>query len=89
MSNPRCTGCKYEHKGWTPSCSKCLDAESDDYIGYESRVGSKTPQTNADRIRSMGDEELADLLYETETQYLPIDMHVENDWLDWLKQEVE
>lgn len=44
---------------------------------------------NADRIRSMSDEELAGLLYETETQYLPIGLHVENDWLDWLKQEVE
>ena len=46
-------------------------------------------QTNADRIRTMSDDELADFLYETETQYIPIDLKVENDWLDWLKQEVE
>ena len=45
-------------------------------------------RTNADRIRSMSDEELAELLYETETQYLPIGLHVENGWPEWLKQEV-
>ena len=46
-------------------------------------------RTNADLIRAMSDEELADFLYETETQYIPINLSVENDWLDWLKQEVE
>ena len=46
-------------------------------------------QTNADRIRAMSDEELADLLCETETQYASIDLNIENTWLDWLKQEVE
>lgn len=86
MSNSRCTGCKYEHKGWTPSCSKCLDAESDDYIGYEKKSKKKT---YADRIRSMSDEELAELLYETETQYLPIGLHVENGWPECLKKEVD
>ena len=44
---------------------------------------------NIDRIRAMPDEELADFLYEVETQYIPINLSVENDWLDWLKQEVE
>ena len=45
--------------------------------------------TNADRIRAMSDEELADFLYETETQYIPIDLLVENNWLEWLESEVE
>ena len=46
-------------------------------------------QTYADRIRSMSDEELAELLYETETQYLPIGLHVENGWPECLKKEVD
>ena len=45
--------------------------------------------TYADRIRSMSDEELAELLYETETQYLPIGLHVMNIWPERLKQEVD
>ena len=35
------------------------------------------------------DEELAELLYETETQYLPIGLHVKNYWLARLRREVE
>jgi hypothetical protein len=56
---------------------------------YPIKDMSKPKQTYADRIRSMSDEELAGLLYETETQGLPFGLHVENDWLDWLKQEVD
>ena len=54
---------------------------------YPIKDMSKKKQTNADRIRAMSDEELADFLYETETQYIPIDLLVENNWLEWLKQE--
>lgn len=42
------------------------------------------PQANADRIRSMSDEELADYLRYYSDSYARYDM----DWLDWLKQEV-
>ena len=45
-------------------------------------VGRKT---NADRIRSMTDEELADYLRWHNDLYSRNGM----DWLDWLKQEVE
>jgi len=43
--------------------------------------------TNADRIRAMSDEELAELLHSQfvfSNSYLPIKW-----WVDWLKQEVE
>lgn len=45
--------------------------------------------TNADRIREMSDNELAGFLYETETQYAPCDLGIEDTWLEWLQQEVE
>ena len=40
------------------------------------------PRTNADYIRSMTDEELADYLRYYSDSYARYDM----DWLDWLKQ---
>ena len=57
---------------------------------------SKKPQTNADRIRAMSDEELAELLYNgctghKCTNYYPeenLEEQCKRCWLDWLKQEV-
>ena len=65
----------------------CKNADDDEYHVC-SMYDPVIRRTNADRIRSMSDEELAELLYETETQYLPIGLHVENGWPEWLKQEV-
>lgn len=63
--------------------------------GYE----IKRKQTNADRIRSMNDEELAEFLYDTNhyfenNEYLvrfggEIVQDEEINILDWLKSEVE
>ena len=60
-------------------------------------VGKRKPQTNADRIRSMTDEELARFIFigcdgrkcvETdESESIP--HQCERCWLDWLKQEVD
>lgn len=60
--------------------------------------GHKTnmPQTNADRIRSMSDEELADMLWKTGRNYRAVcadpvvdyNEHIEN-FIAWLKQPVE
>ena len=55
------------------------------------------PQTNADRIRAMTDEELADLFADNDCGYCRIHdfcfakgsaINCEDVWLDWLKQEV-
>lgn len=51
-------------------------------------------KTNADKIRAMTDEELAELLVSTDGDFPPNceDVPVrklESYWLDWLKQEVE
>lgn len=60
--------------------------------------GHKTnmPQTNADRIRSMSDDELADMLWKTGRNYRAVcadpivdyNEHIEN-FITWLKQPVE
>jgi hypothetical protein len=42
------------------------------------------PKTNADRIRSMTDEELAEFL---SVKMLAEVVHGWKSWLDWLKQE--
>lgn len=58
------------------------------------------PQTNADRIRAMTDEELADFINDTEFGFIDrpgmcdvCDHHRMKDclrcWLDWLKSPVE
>lgn len=59
----------------------------------DSRVG-ENPKTNAERIRSMSDEELASLLkyVKTDYQWSNPDYPSEDDfgaWLEWLQSEVE
>lgn len=69
---------------------ECLDEE-------DCGLFVKKRMTNADRIRVMTDEELAEQLARLETKcYLRFLPHwkcnTENfakDWLDWLKQEVD
>lgn len=45
------------------------------------------PLTNADRIRSMTDEELAEWIFNTLWSYDAICEKRKKDWLDWLNQE--
>lgn len=48
--------------------------------------------TNADKIRAMTDEELAEWLHEHNFNCPPVDCRDEDCagcWLDWLEQEVE
>ena len=47
----------------------------------------KTPFTNADRIRSMSDEELADWVWGAETAGRAYGPRGKKAWLDWLRQE--
>lgn len=51
------------------------------------------PKTNADRIRSMDDEELAHFFYNLDSTMIAKDLplHIapsKEEWLDWMKQEV-
>lgn len=78
-------------------CSKCADKSC---TGYDSRITDCEdfrPETNADHIRNMTDEELDKFLGEvqwdvanycggvTQKQEYPIPEQI-GAWLDWLKQ---
>ena len=73
-----CRKCKHNYKPPTcePKCNRLCDGESD-----------FKPKTNADKIRSMSDEELAELFtklaWNSEVQTTPL------KYLDWLQSEVE
>lgn len=86
-----CSDCK---NNGTQICSMCCS-----YQGCPDRWEAK-PQTNADRIRAMTDEELADFLERVadgcdscpvlnECTYLDREMSEEQVRLIWLKQEAE
>ena len=49
----------------------------------------RKPQTNADRIRAMSDEELAEYLFIKTCEDGFPQFTTKNDWLDWLRQEAE
>lgn len=57
MGKRSCDSCK--NASTSPTCYPCCDCDSDSNK-YE-------PQTNADRIRNMSDEELAELLEDVRT----------------------
>ena len=46
------------------------------------------PLTNADKIRAMTDEEMAEWLDNIDTAYEPETVVSRHGWLEWLKQEV-
>lgn len=60
--------------------NKRLDKPRKSCLGYSGG-------TNADRIRAMSDEELADNLWSI-SHYTQKKQKI-SDWLDWLKSEVE
>ena len=87
-----CKGCAYVSRGEHEApCVKCMQNASDNY----------KRMTNADRIRSMSDEELAEFLDIIEqdgiqSQYggVPCDCCTEKTecsscWVEWLQSEVE
>ena len=73
-----CVMCKHEGRAIFDGCCECEYPENSDDppTKYEPK-----PMTNADRIRRMTDEELAD--------WLVMNGNGEDykTWLDWLKQE--
>ena len=86
-----CFNC--EHSSY---CKNALlyDDESSIVMKGCSRFEEKRKQTNADRIRSMTDEELAKWLVRVEAQILRVQpmlerFALEKDWLEWLQKECE
>ena len=72
MEHDECKLCKYEN----------YSMESKECMGCKQNVVDKyTRITNADRIRSMSDEELAEFLCPSEEEC--------GEWVEWLQSEVE
>ena len=66
-----------------------IDSDGNEHFDYEQDYEPKLT-TNADRIRSMSDEELADCLAPTGCPYdicPEAGITCNKCWLDWLKQE--
>ena len=82
-----CSDCK---NNGTQICSVCCS-----YQGYPDRWEAK-PKTNADRIRAMSDEELAEFICKTQFAFIPmslgnipISVYDGMSVLKWLKQEAD
>ena len=78
----KCDSCSYlEEKGANRYCSY-----HDTYVGWMGCEDcNPKPITNADRIRAMSDEELMLWLY----AYADGSGKTREQWLEWLKEEVE
>ena len=76
-----------EQFGCSGECADCeeLDKIVEKLAEYEDRE-EKKPQTNADRIRAMSDEELAEWMAECNAYKENADA---SQWLPWLKQPAE
>ena len=75
-----CVSCVHEYLSpMSDTCRECGIA----MLNYEE--AKPKPITNADRIRAMTDEELADWLFGAWHQ----SWYTRQEWLDWLKQEAE
>lgn len=70
-------------------CRKCKNAETC-AVDEDCGLFVKKPMTNADSIRVMTDEELAEwIVHKTEGNGFDGYEEVVSAWLDWLKQEVD
>lgn len=76
-----CKGCAYVSRGEHEApCIKCAQNASDNY----------RRMTNADRIRSMSDEELEEFLIHVETMgYNDSSVSGKLEMIEWLQSEVE
>ncbi|MGN0348217.1 MAG: hypothetical protein ACI4DR_01640 [Roseburia sp.] len=73
----------------------CLDHnENQSLIGCTSGIPERKKQTNADRIRSMSDEELAEFPCKVKSDYQWLEHEFPSEeeseeWVEWLQSEVE
>lgn len=78
-------------------CSNCIHESYCDMAQFGQREPPITTcykfkekqQTNADRVRSMTNEELAHLLHSAEEHLFTGNLWNYEKWMDWLKQEVK
>lgn len=92
MTTDKCFSCKRNHKSLLCKiCGVGMNGEREYY--------TPQPTTNADKIRAMSDEELADWFikiqddvadyYDGGHAFAPELPTLKDSWLDWLKQEAE
>jgi len=89
--NPNCGRCGHLNGHGFCSMTACIYP-----VIYESSTFVVKPQTNADRIRAMTDEELADEMWKLQQGNCPPGdcghkdfCQAEKCWLEWLKQEAK
>lgn len=74
-------------------CKKCANknycawSESEILNCMNNGYPNFSPIRNADRIRAMADEELADFIWGVETEGRTYGPRGRKAWIDWLKQE--
>ena len=66
-----------------------MNGKVKDYPPYLDYPKERKPQTNADRIRAMTDEELARFMSKVETNGRVLGLKGIASWLKWLKQEAD
>jgi hypothetical protein len=82
-----CESCLYEdYDGAEEPCIDCVKDHEKQPTEYFPKRPPK-PISNADRIRAMSDEELADLIWIAESDGRAYGPRGKKAWLDWLKQE--
>lgn len=74
-----CTDCRYQENMCKWPCDDCVKGDK-----WEER-----PLTNADKIRTMTNEELASFLFNLQLEAVAITMTPYDNFLNWLKQEVQ
>ena len=91
-SNMKCPNCGrpnvyyiWQSKQYVAKCYNCGQYITADEMRSEFAKAT-TPQTNADRIRSMTDEELANIL---NFMFVAYDFRNPADILEWLRQEAD
>jgi len=86
MNNPNCGACGMLNSRGFCSLTACRFPVVNGLGTWQERIlANKPKQTNADRIRSMTDEELAEWLF----QAWHNSWYTLQEWIDWLKSPVE
>lgn len=86
MNNPNCGACGMLNSRGFCSLTACRFPVVNGLGTWQERIlANKPKQTNADRIRAMTDEELAEWLFQAWHK----SWYTLQEWNDWLKSPVE
>jgi hypothetical protein len=81
-----CSSCQFEtYDGAEEPCYNCVSSHGEKPSEFTPKRPAE-PVTNADRIRTFSDEEMANWIHQT--RHNPLEDRTMNEWLVWLRQEV-